>query len=224
MEEQVKEKTSYKIYADLDFNKKERKKAVLMGVLLAIFLGGLGITMLITSITTRDFLSSFMGILSLIIVAVMIGSIPASFKQYPITDKPVIEIDGKNLTVNGKTLKIQDVSSVKLTITVAPLQTKAENEKFLEELSVKRPEDGITGNIDFELKNPIDKSKVLYTTVANSFEALVALYMAGIKHYSIVYVMKKEVKECKFDLGNVELDNGDKLSSLSKKDRLKQLY
>ena len=93
---------------------------------------------------------------------------------------------------------------------------------------MREPEKGITSNLDFVLKNvPVgkkDKDKTLYTTVANGYEALLAFYMSGCKHYKIIYSLKKLVKVSSYDLGNTTVGTGEKLSEISKKDRLKQLY
>ena len=69
-----------------------------------------------------------------------------------------------------------------------------------------------------------ETTKTLFTTVADSYEALVALYQAGVKHYSIVYSLKKIAKTSRYNLGEVVTEEGVKLSELSKKDRMKQLF
>lgn len=85
----------------------------------------------------------------------------------------------------------------------------------------------MTGNVDFAVKaigKKGETTKTLFTTVADSYEALVALYQAGVKHYSIVYSLKKISKTSRYNLGEAVTEDGVKLSELSKKDRMKQLF
>ena len=79
-------------------------------------------------------------------------------------------------------------------------------------------------HLDFAVPDKGTKLKTVYTTVADAYEALVALYQAGFKHYSIVYSMKKLAKKATYDIGQTKTESGNTLASLSKKERLKQLF
>ena len=163
----------------------------------------------------------------LIFVVIFLSMIPSSFKQYPVDGKPIIEITPKAITINGEAKKISDILEVRLTITLAPVGNKEENEKYVDSLLDKEPEKHMTGNVDFAVKaigKKGETTKTLFTTVADSYEALVALYQAGVKHYSIVYSLKKISKTSRYNLGEAVTEDGVKLSELSKKDRMKQLF
>ncbi len=218
------EKMNTKFYPDIAYNKKERRKTVVLATLLVVLMGGMGVTFFMTS----QGLSIIMGAMLLVFLVMGIAMIPSAFKQYPTKNQPLIEIKGKEATINGTTIKLSDIYEIRLTYTVDSVGTKAENEQFLEEISKKEPEREATANLDFVLKNvPVgkkDKDKTLYTTIANGYEALLAFYMAGCKHYKIIYSLKKLVKLSTYDLGNTVVAGGTKLSNVSKKDRLKQLY
>ncbi len=228
-EKKGEETQSVKIYPDIAFNKKERRKSLTYGALLVILMGGMGATIFIQGLNNPETgtMGYLMGAIMLIFVVIFLSMIPSSFKQYPVDGKPLIEIYPKEIVINGERKKISDVLEVRLTITLDSVGNKEENEKFVNSLLDKEPESHITGNIDFAVKHIGKKgetSKTLYTTVADSYEALVALYQAGIKHYSIVYSLKKIAKVSRYNLGETLTEDGTKLSELSKKDRMKQLF
>ncbi|MBQ7642729.1 MAG: hypothetical protein IJS67_02390 [Clostridia bacterium] len=218
------EKKSAKFYPDIEFNKKERRKTVLMFVLLVFFMGGLGLTTLLGGVDSG--MSMMTGIIMLAFVGLGIATVPSAFKQYPVKNEPIIEVNAKTATINGKTVKISDIYEVRLTVTLPTVGKKEENEKFLAEIAKKEPERNMTANFDVVLKKTNEKQKdnVLYSTVANAYECLVAFYMAGCKHYKILYSMKKQTALSEYDLGNFVTKEGTKLSEVSKKDRKRQLY
>ncbi len=216
-------KNTVKIYPDIEFNKKERRKTLVLGLILIFMLGGMGAVTILQGGQT----ALMMGIVMIVFVVFGIAMIPSGFKQYPIKNEPIIEVGAKEAVINGKTFKISDISEVRLTITLAPVGTKAENEKFLNEIMSAEPERNITANLDFTMKIPVDnkgKDKNIYTTVANAYEGLLAFYKAGCKHYRIIYSMKKLTRVSTYDLGDTVTESGKKLSQISKKDRVKQLY
>lgn len=228
-EEVKEEQQSVKVYPDIDFNRKERRKSLIYGALLVILMGGMGASIFIQGLNNPESstVGYLMGAIMLIFVVIFLSMIPSSFKQYPVDGKPIIEITPKAITINGEAKKISDILEVRLTITLAPVGNKEENEKYVESLLDKEPEKHMTGNVDFAVKaigKKGETTKTLFTTVADSYEALVALYQAGVKHYSIVYSLKKISKTSRYNLGEAVTEDGVKLSELSKKDRMKQLF
>ena len=222
-EENAEEVKTAKFYPDIEFNKRERRKTVIYGAILVFMLGGMGLIMFLNK-ETFTFLS---GAIMLAMLVFAISMIPSGFKQYPVKNEPIIEVGAKEAVVNGKKIKISDIYEVRLTITLAPVGKKEDNEKFLDEIASQEPEKNITANLDLTMKNPIDdkgKEKNLYTTIANSYEALLAFYKAGCKHYRIIYSMKKLTRLSTYDLGDTVTESGLRLSQISKKDRVKQLY
>ncbi len=223
------EQQSVKIYPDIAFNKKERRKTLTYGALLLVLMGGMGVSIFVGGLKNPESgtVGYLMGAIMLIFVIVFLSMIPSSFKQYPVDGKPLIEIFPKEIVINGEKKKISEILEMRLTITLDSVGNKAENEKFVDSLLDKEPEKNVTGNIDFAVKaigKKGETTKTLYTTVADSYEALVALYQAGVKHYSIVYSLKKIAKTSRYNLGETVTEDGVKLSELSKKDRMKQLF
>lgn len=228
-ENQQEEAKSVKIYADIGFNKRERRKSLMYGLLLIVLMGGMGATIFIQGLRNPESgtMGYLMGALMLIFVIIFLSMIPSSFKQYPVDGKPIIEILPKEVKINGESKKYSDILEVRLTITLDSVGNKQENEKFVDSLLNKEPEKHMTGNLDFAVKaigKKGETTKTLFTTVADSYEGLVALYRAGIKHYSIVYSLKKISKVATYNLGETVTEDGTKLSELSKKDRMKQLF
>lgn len=218
------EQHSAKFYPDIEFNRHERRKTLMLSAALLVMLGGMGVFVF----TQQQTVSMIMGAVMLVILVLAVSTIPSAFKQYPVKNEPLIEVTPKEVTVNGKTYKISDIYEVRMTVTVPKTgSTKEEREKFLDALCAAEPERNMTANVDFVLKNPSankKKDENLYTTVACAYEALLALYKAGCKHYKIVYSMKKLAKLSTYDLGETVTEDGVKLSNVSKKDRLRQLY
>ena len=212
-----------KFYPDIEFNKRERRKTLIYVGILIFMLGGMGLI----TILRQETVSFVSGAILLAFLGIGIAMIPSGFKQYPVKNEPIIEVGYKEVKINRRTFKISDIYEVRLTVTVAPVGTKEENEKTMEEIASSEPSRHMTANVDFTMKNPVDnkgREREVYTTVADAYEALLALYKAGCKHYKIIYSMKKIVKVSTYDLGDTVTESGLKLSQISKKDRAKQLY
>ena len=223
------ESKSVKIYPDIAFNKKERRKSLIYGALLVVLMGGMGASIFVQGLRNPESstMGYLMGAIMLIFVVIFLSMIPSSFKQYPVDGKPIVEILPKEVIINGESKKLSDILEVRLTITLDSVGNKEENEAYVNSLLSREPEKHITGNLDFAVKaigKKGETTKTLFTTVADSYEALVALYQAGVKHYSIVYSLKKIAKVSTYNLGETVTDEGVKLSDLSKKDRMKQLF
>ena len=219
------EKGAVNFYPDVEFNKNERKKTIILCGVLLFFLCGMGISIIASALQNPESSAGWIpGLLMVVLFVMVISMMPSAFKQFPVKRVPLITLRPKEITINGETFKQADVKEVRLTITLAPVGNKAENEKFLDSILDKEPEAGVTGNLDFAVPGPKGKIKTVYTTIENGYEALLALYQAGYKHYSIVYSMKKLAKRSTYDLGQTKTEDGKTLSSLSKKERLKQLF
>ena len=219
------EKASVNFYPDVDFNKNERKKTIILCGILLFFLCGMGISIIASALKNPASSAGWIpGLLMVVLFVMVISMMPSAFKQFPVKRVPLITLKPKEITINGETFKQSDVKEVRLTITLAPVGNKEENEKFLNSILDKEPEAGVTANLDFAVPGPKGKIKTVYTTIENGYGALLALYQAGYKHYSIVYSMKKLAKRSTYDLGQTKTEDGKTLSSLSKKERLKQLF
>ena len=218
-------KQSTKFYPDIVFNRKERSKTVIMASLLIVLMGGMGVTIILGGVKNGGGTMAFIsGALTIVCLVFAVSMIPSAFKQYPVKEVPLIEIKPREIVVNGTSLKQSDIIEVRVTYTLDPVGKKEENQKMLESLAPQQPPFNTTANVDFTVKDQGEKTKTLYTTVANSYEALIALFSAGVKHYVIVYAMKKQAIKSTYDLNSAVTANGEKLSDLSKKQRLKQLF
>ena len=219
------EKDSVCFYPDVEFNKRERRKTITLCAVLLFFLGGMGISIITASFNnTENPLGFVSGALLVTLLILVIAMMPSAFKQFPVKKVPLIELKPREITINGETYKQADVKEVRLTITLAPVGNKEENQKALDDMLDKEPPANTTANLDFAVPGAKGKIKTLYTTIENGYEALTKLYQAGYKHYSIVYSMKKIAKKATYDLGQTKTEDGKTLASLSKKERLKQLF
>lgn len=226
VQEKAVEKKPICFYPDIDFNKRERRRALVLSAVLLFFLGGMGISVFVAGIKDNaNPMGWISGVLMMILFVLAISMIPGAFKQYPVKHEPIIEITPKEIKVFGETYKLSDILEARLTITLESVGNKAENEKFLDSILDKEPQAGLTANLDFAVPDTKrGKTKTVYTTVENAYEALVALYQVGFKRYSIVYSLKKLAKKATFSIGERKTEDGKTLASLSKKDRLKQLF
>ena len=219
------EKKEVHFYPDIEFNKKERRRAILLSSFLLLFLGGMGVAIIVAGFQNPDEPMGWIsGVLMLVLFVITLSTIPSAFKQYPVKPDPIITLKQKEITIMGETFKQSDVLEVRLTITLESVGNKQENEKFLDSILGEEPPKNVTANLDFAVPDKKDKTKTVYTTIANGYEALVALYQAGYKHYSIVYSLKKLAKVSTYNLGKTKTEDGKELATLSKKERLKQLF
>lgn len=219
------EKEPVRFYPDVEFNRNERKKTIMLCAVLLFFLGGMGVSIIAAGIkNTENPLGWISGLLMVVLLVMVIAMLPSAFKQFPVKRIPLIELKPREITINGETFKQSDVKEVRLTVTLAPVGNKQENEKFLNSMLDKEPPANVTANLDFAVPGQKGKIRTVYTTIENGYEALLALYRAGYKHYSIVYSVKKLAKKATYDLGQTKTEDGKTLSSLSKKERLKQLF
>ena len=219
--EKAKAPEGKKFYPDVEYNRKERRKTIFLASALIVLLGGMSV---VTFMGEGGQLSVLMGMLMLVFLVFGISMIPSAFKQYPTKMEPLLEVYPKEIVVCGKRVKPNDILVVRLTITLPTVGTKAQNEEFIEKVSKEEPERNMTADLDFTLRNQTKKDKPVYTTIACAYEALLALYAAGVKHYEILYSMKKLTRLSTYRLDETVSEDGVRLGEISKKDRLKQLY
>lgn len=218
-------KEGLKFYPDIERNKKERRKTLFMSALLVVLMGGMGLTIIVGwKNSDGGYTSLIMGALMIFMLVFALSTIPNGFKQFPVKNEPIIEVKPREIKINGESFKAADIIEARLTIVLDPVGKKEENEKFVDSLLAVEPQRELTANVDVAVRDKKGKSKTVYTTVKNAYEALLALYKAGVKRYSIVYSLKKIAKRATFNLGDSLNEDGTKLSQISKKDRLKQLY
>ena len=152
--------------------------------------------------------------------------IPSAVKSHPIkADVPLITVDNKEIIVQDKKVNPHDIETVLVTVLLAPISKIAsENKEYVKQMASILPEDMMTGNVDIHLKNGVAKKseQVIYTTVEDSIGALTALVGAGVKHYKIIFNLKKINEVAKFSITKAQVKKVS-LTDVSEKDRRKQL-
>ena len=127
--------------------------------------------------------------------------------------------------MQGKTYRTQDIDLVAVTVMLAPVsKLNDENKKYAEDLAKKYPEEPMLGNVDIRLKKGLAQKgqDVIYTTCADCLGACSALVGAGVKHYQIVFNLKKLNVPAEFSITKVETKKQG-LGEISEKERRKQL-
>jgi len=211
---------SKKFYPDIALNKSKKLKYLSLLLLFLFFVGGTAIVIALGKNSKSYVMAGSLGIIIIFIIAL----IPSVIKQYPTKQVALIEISPKEVKVQNETVKISDISKVRMTISLNSVGKKDENMKFIKETAAKKPEEGLTGDLDFVIRQKNGKDKVLYSTISNCPEALTTLYKLGLKHYEILYSLGKLSELSTFRLEETLTEDGKKLSDISKKDRVKQLF
>ena len=209
-----------KFYPNIAYNKSQRAKFFTMTILLVLCMGMvIGLMVAIEQIMFAILFGSL-----LIMVFTLV---PSALKNNPIKpDVPQIVVSGKEITVHGKTHTSKDIEKVVVTITLSPVSKLAsENKEFLLQTAKTYPEEPFLGTVDVYYKKSLHLKKseeIAYTTVDDCIGALTAMVNAGVKHYKILFSLKKLTATATFSLKKEETGK-PKLTDVSQKDRLKQL-
>lgn len=208
-----------KYYANLEYNKSKRVK------FFALF-GALIVTMGLvigSFIALGQYGVSIISALVLIFIGMLI---PQTLRNYPVkTDEPLLVVNGREITVGKDVFRAQDIENVRVSVELAPVsKLDSENKEFLKNYASKMPEDECFGTLELTFKPAakVSKGEVRVVTVEDCLGALVAMVDAGVKHYSITFSLKKFFETAKFSVTKTEIKQ-QKLSDVSKKDRLKQI-
>jgi hypothetical protein len=208
-----------KFYPDLQFNRANRSKFFTLLVLLVACMGL--VVGLMVSLEQYMFALTF-GMILLITLFL----IPSAIKAHPVKPGvPMITVRGRDVEVQGKSYRAQDIEHVYVTVLLNPVsKLDSENKEYVKKMAQKHPEEMMTGNVDIRLKKGIvQKNKeVTYTTVEDCLGACAAIIGAGVKHYTIIFNLKKINEKAAFSLTKAEVKKPT-LSEVSEKDRRKQL-
>ncbi|MBE5743752.1 MAG: hypothetical protein E7358_03440 [Clostridiales bacterium] len=204
-------------YADLEYNRQKRRSAItLSALLIVVMIGSASIFMVKQDIPFSIFF--------LLFTLIPILLIPASFKNFPVDGKPVLIIGDKEVTVMGKTVKLKDISSFRATITLPASKLDSENIKTLEEFRNVRPHEDFDGDIDIFYVDEKGKKQTLYSHVQHVVLAHEALIDMGIKKYSMLFSIKKNVVKSEFDFKtHIANERQAENANTSKKSKTKQL-
>ena len=203
-------------YADIIFNKQKRRSAVILNLLLVVISLGTASIFLVN----KDW---FFGGAFVLIAILPIALIPVTFRNYPINGNPIITVTDKEITVMNETVKIKDVTKIKVLIELPPCND-AESVKALENIKTVHPGYEIYGNLDMFYVGSDGKKKIAYSHVANVIEALEDMIYVGVKNYSVTYSLKKNTALSEFDFRKVvsqkKQEENNKLTEKQKKRQL----
>ncbi len=211
--------TEQSFYPNVEYNKANRRKFFTMMILL---MASLGVVIgLMVSINQMIFAVMFG-----VILLVTLFLIPSAIKSHPVkADVPVFTVKGREITVQDRTYSVKDIEFVSVTAMLFPVSKLTdENKAYVESMAEKYPEEKLIGNVDIRLKKGLAKKgqDVIYTTCDDCLGACAALVGAGVKHYGIVFNLKKINVPAKFSITKVETKK-QTLGDVSEKERRKQL-
>ena len=204
-------------YANKEYNRKKRSSGLTMSILLILLTLGMASVFVIA----KDYMiAGIFGIVTLL----PIFTIPATFKSYPVYDKPLVQITEKDVTVFDKTVKFKDIVKIKVIIELPASRLDSENKKLLEEMKDVKPENIYYGNFDVVYRKPDGKVDTLYSHVEDVVEALETVVNYGFKDYELSYAVKKQNVISTYDFrGDYLKQKQEQQNNLSKKQKHKQL-
>lgn len=208
-------------YPDVEYNKSKRIKFFSLYALLFLTMG----------VTIGAFISIgqwWIAIFSFAIIVFVGCFIPQTIKSYPVKKGvPQITVSGREVKICGQTFHVQDIDKARVLIELAPVsKVPSENKAFVHEFASKMPEEECFGTVELSFKpgvNGIKKGEVRYAYVNDCLGALTALVDAGLKHYVVGFSMKKIYEQAAFSIKKTEVKQA-KLTDVSQKDRLKQIF
>lgn len=201
-------------YPNIAYNKSKRRKFLIFLILTTLVFAGLTTLFAIKKIYLLVMITGFIVLLLLILL-------PRVFGMYPTKNLPLIEIDKKEIIVNGNTaLRLSDIISVNCNVHFQA--SSIESEEIAKELkqACENPTEFVyMGDCDITIRGK-RKEEVVYTTINDVVGALQALVNFGVRNYKLAFSYKKfyEVSNYKFIRETTE-----KIENISKKERLKQL-
>lgn len=210
------EKISF--YADVEYNKSRRVRYIVLLVLLFLVMG----LMIGTFVASKQWM--FVIVLGAVLL-IMASLIPTVLKNYPVKSDAVLTLVGREVFVQGKTLRTTDIEKVIVNIEVGAVsKNKDENKEFLKQVASTFPEEKLLGTVDLVLKSgpKVKKGETIYMTLSDSIGAVVALVNAGVKHYAIGFSLKKFYEPAAFSITKTEKQKA-KLTDVSAKERRRQI-
>ena len=203
-------------FANKDFNRVKRKKAVTLSVVLVFII--LSMSALFAASNAYVFTFVF---LSFILIPII--SLPTSFKNYPLHDNPIVTINEDSIIVNDKSFKIKDINKISIIIELPTSGIESKDKECLEKMRTSVPEDEYYGSFDIVYYDKKGKKQVEYSYIDHVIDALTIASLNGVKHYELRFAIKKNVvvNECDFkkSIKNEEMP----LEMVSKKARNRQL-
>ncbi len=204
-------------FCNLDYNRAKRRNSLLLSMLLIICTFG----MISIFIALNDY--TFIVIFAMLLIIPII-MIPSAFKTHPLTVDPIVSITDSEILVGKETFKIKDVIKVKCIIDLPYSKIDAENRKLLSEMKSVKPENIYFGTFDVVVKDEKGKTRIIYSHIDGVVDALETAIKMGLKHYSLIYAIKKTSVSSEYDFkGNIASEKEKAKQTNSKKSKTKQL-
>ncbi len=204
-------------FANIEYNRQKRRKALTLSLIAFILFGGMASVFF----ATKTYIIGAMFLLGLIIP---ITALPSAFKNHPIKNEPIITFDGDSIILDKVTLKIKEISSIKVTIDLPPYEVTRLDFDAIEELKNRKPEDLYFGAFDIFVKNEKKNIKPYYTTIDHVIDALETAISLGLKKYAIFFVIKNNAIKSNYDMISlVKEKQKEEFSKSSKQSKTRQL-
>ncbi len=206
-----------KFYANIEYNKRKKSGGITLSMLLVVMM----LLTISTFVATKQytFIAFFAALL--LLPAFLI---PRIIKNYPTDGRAIIVIKDKEVIMDGTTTKLKDITLIRVTIELPASKLDSENNALLEEMKSQKPNAEFFGNLDLVVKDLKGEKRVLYSHIDNVMQALETLLELGVKHYEILYSVKKKSVKCEYDVKkDIVVQKENSLTSTSTKDRKKQL-
>ena len=204
-------------YSDLSYNRQKRRSAVTLNLLLVVAMIGTSSIFIVN----KDWL--FAG-LFIIVAFLPIAMIPISFKNYPVHENPIITVTDKEITVMEQTVRVKDITKIKVLIELPPCGNDGDGVKALQEMQSVHPGYEVYGNLDMFYIGSDGKKKIAYSHVSNVIQALEDMLYVGVKNYSVTYSVKKNTMVSEFDFKSVVYNKKQEENNrLTEKQKKRQL-
>ena len=206
-------------YPDIVYNKGKRRLYLLLLVLAVVLIGGVAAAFFVLNQT-------IFGIIMLVfLVVAAITTLPSALMNYPIKNKPLIEVgDGKVRLYGKEEYKANSVLVASVMIDVPQIKgTKQEKMAYLNKIASQKPTEPVTGACDVLVKDEKGKEVTKYNVVFDCLGALQALLDMGVKQYRIIYAMKKMSVKARYKVYPTAKKTEEKVETMTEKDKMMQL-
>ncbi len=203
-------------FANREFNRYKRRKAVTLSVILFLLILGM------SAIFATNKQYFFAGVF-LCVLIVPIISLPLSFKNYPLHVNPIVIVDKDIIEINKKIFNVKDIYKISTIIELPSCKIDSKDRELLQSLKTCVPEDEYYGSFDVVYYDTKGKRQVEYAFIDHVVDALSLAVLNGVKNYELKFTIKKNtvVNEC--DLKKQLKSEEKPLGATSKKSRKLQL-